>query len=405
MPIRLTCPSCSTALSVKDEFAGRAVKCPKCNGVIPGSRPAAPAPAPPADPPHAPPKATPVPGKPVPPRAGGEPAAPGAKIKGKPVAGGDWAEPVDDDEPAPRRKRPARRRDDDDYNDRPARRDRGPAGSGGGAGVVLIICCTVLLVCGGLGYGVYRFVIGVKETVEKGADDIQRAFSPVTLKNYEQLVIGKTTRADAEKALGAGRMATPDDIETAFPNDLDKVDRWMSLVFRNRAVIWQKDDDRLLCAFHPNAEGAARLQMKEWRPKNGAHLSAGEQSDTEFVRKYPPPDPNAPKPSPPQAGDKTGPVITVSAADLIDDYKNDRLAADKRYLSKRLLVTGVVDSWENDFTAHVVAPDKPTIIRVVFLDEQRAQIANYKKGDTIRFRGTLTSGIGIMAVNRGWIVP
>ncbi len=53
----------------------------------------------------------------------------------------------------------------------------------------------------------------------------------------------------------------------------------------------------------------------------------------------------------------------------------------------------------------MVAPGKPTIIRVVFLDEQQAQIAKYKKGDTIRFRGTLTSGIGIMAVNRGWIVP
>ncbi len=37
MPIRLTCPSCSATLSVKDEFAGRAVKCPKCNGVIPAA--------------------------------------------------------------------------------------------------------------------------------------------------------------------------------------------------------------------------------------------------------------------------------------------------------------------------------------------------------------------------------
>jgi predicted Zn finger-like uncharacterized protein len=401
MPIRLTCPSCSTALSVKDEFAGRAVKCPKCNGVIPGSKPADP--APPAPPP---PKAAPVPGKPVPARAGdAEPAAPSAKITGKPVAGGDWAEPVDDDAPAPRRKRPARRRDDDDYDDRPARRERAPASGGAGAGVVLIICCTVLLVCGGVGYGIYRFVVGVKETVEKGAEDFQRAFSPVTLANYEQLAVGKTTRAEVEKKLGAGRMAGVEDIHQAFPNDLDKVERWMPMVASSRAVVWQKDDDRLLCAFHPNAEGAARLQMKEWRPKNGANLSAGESSDVAFLRKFPPPDPNAPKPSPPQQGDKTGPVISVSAADLIDDYKDDRLAADKRYLSKKVLITAVVDSWENDFTAHVVAAGKPTIIRVVFLDEQQAQIATYKKGDTIRFRGTFTSGIGIMAVNRGWIVP
>jgi len=57
MPIRLTCPSCSATLSVKDEYAGRAVKCPKCGGVIPASQPAAPA-APAAAPPPA--KATPA---------------------------------------------------------------------------------------------------------------------------------------------------------------------------------------------------------------------------------------------------------------------------------------------------------------------------------------------------------
>ncbi len=421
MPIRLTCPSCSATLSVKDEFAGRAVKCPKCNGVIPAAKPAPAAPVPP------PPPAKTAP----PPDASADdekPAKGGAKVTGKPVGKSKDDEDEDDDRPrkkprddedddrGPKRRgargdkddddRPRRKRRDDEDDDRPRRGSTPPAA--GGVMVVLIICGTLLLICGGVGFAIYRFVYAVKETVEKKADEFQRAFSPVTQDNYKQLVLGKTTRAQAEAKLGAGRMATGDDMAKALGTDLARAELWATMAARQRAVIWQNGDDYILCAFHPNAEGEGRLQMKDWRPRNGANLSLGDTSDTEFLRMYPPPkpaDPNAPKPSAPQSGDKTGPVISVSAEDLIDDYKEDRLAADKRYLSKKLLITGVVDSWENEFTAHVVAPNKPTIIRVVFLDEQQAQIAKYKKGDTIRFRGTFTSGIGIMAVNRGWIVP
>src|SRR5262249_52421865 len=34
MTIALSCPSCGQALKVKDELAGRKVKCPKCSNVI-----------------------------------------------------------------------------------------------------------------------------------------------------------------------------------------------------------------------------------------------------------------------------------------------------------------------------------------------------------------------------------
>ena len=34
MPISLTCPSCERGLKVKDELAGRKIKCPKCSEVI-----------------------------------------------------------------------------------------------------------------------------------------------------------------------------------------------------------------------------------------------------------------------------------------------------------------------------------------------------------------------------------
>ena len=41
MPVRVVCPTCATVLSVKDEHAGRAVKCPKCNSVIQAAQPTA----------------------------------------------------------------------------------------------------------------------------------------------------------------------------------------------------------------------------------------------------------------------------------------------------------------------------------------------------------------------------
>ena len=34
MAIALSCPSCDHALKVKDELAGRRIKCPKCGGSI-----------------------------------------------------------------------------------------------------------------------------------------------------------------------------------------------------------------------------------------------------------------------------------------------------------------------------------------------------------------------------------
>lgn len=65
MPIFVRCPSCSAGFNVKDEYAGKRTKCPKCGGqmTIPTMDiadtvrmpypPNAPKPAPPAAPPPA----------------------------------------------------------------------------------------------------------------------------------------------------------------------------------------------------------------------------------------------------------------------------------------------------------------------------------------------------------------
>src|SRR5687768_5065961 len=119
MPVRVTCPSCSAQLNVKDELAGRMVKCPKCGNTM----------TVPAATPDAPPDLTTPPPLP-PPEPEKSPfeelgASPGAK--------------ADDEEPRRPKAKPARgeeedrprgRRREDDEDDRPARGGRRPARRG-----------------------------------------------------------------------------------------------------------------------------------------------------------------------------------------------------------------------------------------------------------------------------------
>lgn len=162
MPIRITCPSCSAVLSVRDENAGRAVRCPKCDGVIP-----VPVPAPPPEPPP-------------------EPAAPPP-----PPARSDFDDLGDDDDrprrPAksPARKpAPAARSDfddlDDDDDDRPRRRPSKPRGGMGDyltfrkmivpVVIQIIFWFLALIVLGGAAaFAAYQLSIGRMQNVAVGA--------------------------------------------------------------------------------------------------------------------------------------------------------------------------------------------------------------------------------------------
>ena len=199
MPIRLPCPSCSATLSVKDEFAGRAVKCPKCGGVIPAAQPAAAAPPPPdASPavPVAPPAA-------APPDDFDEPPKPktGGKITGRPVAASKGADDADDE-------KPRRKGRDDADDDRPAKRrrrdadDDGPRGKKpegkSNTGMILLIVGGLLLLCcgGGVGLGWYA-VVKVKEQVQKERDR-GTATAPIEI---TATALAKEGRADPAKAL------------------------------------------------------------------------------------------------------------------------------------------------------------------------------------------------------------
>jgi predicted Zn finger-like uncharacterized protein len=388
MPIRLTCPSCSATLSVKDEFAGRAVKCPKCGGVIPASQPApasppAPAPSAPAQP--APPKAAPgkaVPVKSAPPSesdsekdeerdAPARSAKSGSKVTGKPV---DRSQDEDADD-RPRRKgadrddedrddrRAKSKRDDRDEDDRPAKRRRrdddlrargkkreGGGGGGGGATIALIICGTLLLICLGIGGSIWYAVYRVKKGVEEFAET---ANFRVTQFAYDRLQVGATTRAQAEQILGGGKIASADDVEKAFPTDRETMNRWTPLAQRGRAVMWRNGDDFLFAAFHPGTDADSRLMMKEWHPKFGASLFTGVMSDTDFLQLYPkaPVDPNPPfNPNPPikppeapkDEEPPAGQLTPVTAEELARAYKANQATADAKYKDKWLIVEGKI---------------------------------------------------------------
>jgi hypothetical protein len=111
MPITFSC-SCGKRLSVKDEFAGRRVKCPACGGVCtaPAAEPAFEV----IEEVEAPP--------PVPAPRAARAVATGAK----PVARTrtDDFEPADDEDEKPRKKRRRDDDDDEDEDDRPRSRRR-----------------------------------------------------------------------------------------------------------------------------------------------------------------------------------------------------------------------------------------------------------------------------------------
>jgi predicted Zn finger-like uncharacterized protein len=441
MPIRITCPSCSATLSVKDEYAGRAVKCPKCGGVIPAAKPAAPTapavpPAAPSPPPFVPARTAPLP--PEPEKSPFEDLgtsdrpAKGDKFADKPVGRSTSADDEYDDRPRPKgradddddvEKKPrqtGRDRDDDrpaggprgarrdrDADDRPAKRKRRyddaddrpargkKAGGGGGLTIVLVVCGTLLLVCGGIGGGVYWFFVKAKETVVKGLDQMKESLEKTAFQfNYDQLAVGTKTRKEAETLLGAGRVATTDDLDKLFPDriDAERKAAWAAKLSQRRAVVWQNGDDSILVAFYPTADGDARLQMKEWRPKLGAAARDGVLDDVAFVRKYP---------LPGKGPDATGAGGEVRADDLVKAYTDDPIAADASYKDKAVVVEGKLDAIElsadGAMFARLGGADPlaagGTQVRCAVPTGDQNAVFGCSRGQTIKFRGQCT-GLG-----------
>ncbi len=373
MPIRLVCPSCSATLSVKDEYAGRAIKCPKCAGVIPASQPGAAPPLPPAaaappppPPPPPPPESAPSPFDALDDMAAPKPKATG-RPTGKPVAkagsddddedakptrrkgrddddergarkGGRDSEDSDDDDRPSRGKK--KRGDDDENDDRPAKKK-----GGGGIVIVAILCGTLLLCCGGVGYGVYWFYTKAKKAKDDFVEAVDKLNFRVSTFSYNKLEVGETTRTQTDSELGGGRIATDADLQKVFASDPSRTDAWTAKMNAKRAIVWQNGDDYIIAAFHPTADGTARLQAKEWRPKSGAALKEGELDDAKFLVEYP-------------VGG--GPGTPVTAEVLAEAYKaGNGTVGDPKYKGKWLLVEGKVKEIEFNYST-------PPELRIAF---------------------------------------
>src|SRR5262245_26748529 len=147
MPIRITCTSCNKLLSVRDELAGKKVKCPGCGTIFTASATAATAVK------AAPPKLAPPSAK--------------DKVAAKPMAKAAPPPPRDADEQMDERpvrgKRPAPRDDDEDEaDDRPVRRGK-KAAAGGSLLWLWLVLGGVLVVGGAVGAG-FLFFSGPSNT-------------------------------------------------------------------------------------------------------------------------------------------------------------------------------------------------------------------------------------------------
>ncbi|HEX4608808.1 MAG TPA: hypothetical protein VH092_11445 [Urbifossiella sp.] len=221
MPIPVVCDTCQTRLNAPDAAAGRKVKCPKCQAVIPV--PAAAGPPAPAAPPTAPP-----------PAGGGAGFDFGAATaSAEPRGRGDRPRRPrdrDDDAPPDRGDRPRRPRPrDDDPDAPPPGEDEGgdrPRGRGGRPGgpkkksPVLLIALAggfiLLTCCGAVGYYALGRIKTAAEEAKARNDALEKQINDEKKKRAEG---GGGDPAGGGNTADGGKAAVPAGWKTFTPPD------------------------------------------------------------------------------------------------------------------------------------------------------------------------------------------
>jgi hypothetical protein len=375
MPVQVVCPSCATQLNIRDEHAGRPVKCPKCSFVIPPAQ----APAPP-----------PLPPVPTPPAdAGGSPLS--ARPTAKPAASRPPRDRDDDDDDRDRPKKRKPRRDDDDDDDRP--RERPAKGKSNTPIILAILGFMLLACCGGAGYGIYYVTNKVKEKAEEVREWAENTNLRVNRQNYESLKEGMTP-AEVEIILGPGKLASAEQTTAAFPEmNRARAGDWSKLASEGRVVIWRNGKDHILCGFHP-AVTNGRLQMKTWQPGGGISAEQKFASDEEAAR--------------PGWGKKkeTLPAIEIAAWNLAKTYKDNPGQGDRNYKGRALIVSGLVHDITmrepNEVLLTLVNPPpaEPPGLKVSCLLKADAakSIWRHSRGQSVKIRG-ICEGVSRTFVN------
>jgi len=408
MPVRVVCPSCGTQLNVRDEHAGRSVKCPKCSYVIPPAQAQAPVappgaelpePAASAAPPPLPGSASappPLPPTPMsPPRP--KPPSPDDSPASRPTARPADARPPrnrdeDDGEDRPKRRPRRRDEDDDDIDDRPRNR---PAKQKSNTPIILLVVGGILLTCcGGVGYGIYYAVQKVKEVAEQARQRLENTNLLVSQLSYEQLKLNMT-RAEVERNLGVGREATLEDVEKAFRPGSFKIKEWEPRAKEGRVLVWRNGEDYILACFYPNALPTAKLQAKAWEPESRTPTAiAGSPDDKKYLELY---------------KDRTvgpaleGPATPVTAEQLAKEYKADVAKADAKYKDKVLLVDGPLsDILVNPLEVTVLLEGLPPTkenqlgnsIMCNFKTANASDVWKLSRGQKVKIRGKLLGSSG-----------
>ncbi len=364
MPIRLTCPSCSATLSVKDENAGRAVQCPKCGGIIPAPEPAAAPPPPSLETDSVAPAAVPNPAvddfdEPS------KPAKTGGKITGKPV-GRSNAE--DDDKP----RRKGRDEDEDDRDakgNRPANRrrdadDAAPPGRGkkpegkSNTGIILAVIAGVLLLCCGgvVGLGWWGVEM-LKEQAQKNRDR-GTATQPIEI---TAAALAKEERANSE-ATTAKYSQKWLIIEGTFQGY--EIGLMGEVVLLDDGVRCSAGRDEFKRFFGVSKGQRIKLKGKYFA---GTMLSEGTLEWT---------------------GPDTS--IQVTAEELINDYK-DRAAGDAKYKNKEVTITkAVIDDIPLDEVV-LISTEKLASRKKILADNiglRPIHFPDLKDGKSVTVKGT-----------------
>jgi hypothetical protein len=172
----------------------------------------------------------------------------------------------------------------------------------------------------------------------------------VTAENFQKLQ-PLMTRTEVEGILGSGRQAMLWDVNTAFEESHAfkpaQIDEWVQKSSEGRVLVWRNKDDYLFVLFHDKPESDGKLQMKALLTKAGATETSGTMDDAKFAKDNalalakksndPPGKGNPPKgkKEPPSAG-----ATELTAEQLWTEYHKNKIAADKKYLGKTLIVSG-----------------------------------------------------------------
>jgi hypothetical protein len=435
MPPIVRCPKCSVQIRIREEFVGRAIKCPRCQEVIAATSED----SPPAGSPRTIP-VTPAKTELKWPEVTTPTAASNSATSAPQGRKGDTDEarprpkrrPESDDEVGPAKRRrpesndeagpPKRRRSDDETTaDRPRPDRRGaakPKKKGGLLVIVVGILGGLFLGCLGCGGGVFYFVI---RPMGEKVDEVARKTDVNTRQTSQPNAAATSTVENTSTAPPTGdtpaaaKSNSPPAVATLAPDDLSRnyakyKDQWVVVKGRVRhgmelSMQWQNVEmvhdgivpplkfrdppgnpmlDRILISTGDEVEIKAKVGGLT------ASKEYVELFECELQKRVAKADlPPEPAPKPPTDTPNTDGVIEITVEALVDELIADRQGPGMKYAGKTLRVTGEVRRVTDaglSFAGKAVGTTTYQV-SVMFPPDKRAGLSALKPGDKATVEG------------------